>query len=239
MKQAIAGVLLILALALPEASSATRKIYSPIVEYRELEFELRAGYDSDRQRARDGAQKYKVAAGYAPFERMAFEAYGEFEKEPSASTQFEAFELEARYQLFEQGHYWLDAGLYAAYAARPRGGSDKIEAKLLLEKSVGSFRNIVNGIVERELDSNADAEWGVAWSTRYRAGRRFEPGVEMYSDFGSLSNLPSYNDQAHYIGPVAYGRLGHWKYDVGYLFGISDAARDGRLKLIFEYEVPL
>jgi len=39
------------------------------------------------------------------------------------------------------------------------------------------------------------------------------------------------------VGPVFYGKIGQFKYDVGYLFGISDDAVDGELKWIIEYEI--
>jgi len=55
--------------------------------------------------------------------------------------------------------------------------------------------------------------------------------------------LPS-DQQDHRIGPVISGVLagdsqGKWVYELGYLFGVSDAAPDGTLKFVVEYEFRL
>jgi len=68
-------------------------------------------------------------------------------------------------------------------------------------------------------------------------GRRFEPGVEYHSVFGPVTGGTPFEQQRHFAGPVVYGRLGALKYDVGYLFGLTDASVDGMVKWILEYEI--
>lgn len=230
----VAGVV-----ASPTDGVATKKVYSPNVSYRELEVEARGNYDVDSQEVMDGKQKQKYAVGYGIAERWFTELYGEIEKSPGSDFEFTSLEWENRFQLFEPGEKWLDVGLYAAYELSLEDGHpDKLETKVLLQKEQGRLLHVTNLILEQQLGSDATeaTEAGLAWSSRYRLRRTFEPGVELHSDFGELNDIGPYGDQKHRLGPVMYGKLGRLKYDVGYLFGISNAAPNGMLKWIVEYE---
>ena len=219
---------------------AAKKVYSPIVEGGELELEWRGSYDFDDRVAKDGKQKQKYAVGYGVTNRWFSELYGEIEKEPDKKFEFTALEWENRYQLFEQGQYWLDAGLYFAYETSFEDKHpDKIEGKFLLEKSLGNFSHTANVIFEKQVGRHPqeETEAGLAWSSRYHWREYLEPGFELHSDFGELREHIPYEEQTHQIGPVVYGRLGkEIKYDIGYLFGITDPAPEGTLKWILEYE---
>jgi hypothetical protein len=227
------------ALLLPSEAHATKKVYNPYVDQGELEVEWKAGvtHDSDDDE-QDGAWKQKLGVGYGFTDRLFIEAYGEVEREGGEDADFTAVELEAKYELTEPGEYWVDVGLLGEYEINTLGGPDKVEAKLLLAKDVGQFSHTANLKLEREVGDEADdeTEAGLAWSSRYRYSRAFEPGFEIHSDFGSLSDSSSFNDQGHQFGPVVYGQLGAFKYDVGYLIGVSDSAPDGEAKVILEYE---
>ena len=220
---------------------ATKKVYSPIVEGGELEIETRGSYDFDHRSSKNGKQKQKYAVGYGVTDRWFTELYGEIEKGATASEfEFTALEWENRYQLTEQGQYWVDVGLYFEYEVSFEDDhADKIEGKLLLEKEIGKFTHTTNIIFEKQVggDSEKETEGGLAWGSRYRWQEYFEPGFEIHSEFGELNESKSFNEQEHLGGPVFYGKIGHFKYNVGYLFGISDDAVDGKLKWIIEYEI--
>jgi hypothetical protein len=205
--------------------------------------EWRGGYDLDDDDAIDGTQKNKFALGYGLTDIWFSELYAEVEKSGAAGSDYEfaAVEWENRFQIFEPGERLLDLGLYTAYkVALEEDSPDKAEVKLLLAKNVGSFTHYANLILEKEVGAHAEegTEAGIAWSTRYRYQPWMEPGFEIHSDFGALSESKPYDEQKHQIGPVVYGALpGGFVYDVGYLFGVSDAAPDGEFKWILEYEM--
>jgi hypothetical protein len=236
----LVALLAFVGLSSPGRALATKKVYSPIVEFGELELEARGSYDVDKSTSRDGAQVQKYAIGYGVTPHWFVEMYGEVEKDPGDKYQFTSLEWESRYQLFEQGERWLDAGLYFAYEATLEDGhADQAEAKLLLQKETGRFLHLANVILEKQLGANAEegTEAGLAWSTRYRLRPAFEPAIEIHSDFGEIAGFESYAKQQHFVGPVFYGHVARYiKYDIGYLFGISNAAADGMLKWILEYE---
>ncbi|MCC7305315.1 MAG: FTR1 family protein [Alphaproteobacteria bacterium] len=237
--RASAAALAILALLFPTQAQATKKVYSPYVEKGELELEWRGGltHDDDDDEA-DGAWEQKLGIGYGFTERLFLEVYGEVEKENEESAEFTAAELEAKVQLTDPGEYWLDVGLLGEYKYNTADGADKIEGQLLLAKDVGSFMHLANLVLEREVgdDSEDETEGGISWSSRYRYNEAFEPGLEIYSEFGELSDMGEFDDQGHSLGPVVYGKVGSFKYDVGYLIGLSDSAPDGTFKAILEYE---
>ena len=237
---------------------ATKKVYSPIVHKGELEIEARGSYDFDTRDEKDGKQEQKYAVGYGVTDFWFTEVYGEVKKtpeeleegseeSPEKKWEFESVEWENRFQLAEQGEWWIDTGLYFAYEfAAKHKDPDKIEVKLLLEKQLGDFVHTANLIVEREIggetaddEEKEPHEWegSVAWSTRYRWQQWLEPGIEVWFDLGELKKIHSFNEQNDQIGPVIYGKIGdHVKYDVGYLFGISEEAPAGTLKWIVEFE---
>jgi len=227
-----------LAAALPaEPAYATLKIYSPSVEYHELELEWRARYDTDARESMDGRQVHKLAVGYGVLPRLFLEAYAELERPVGDEFELEAVEMEARIQLAEPGQYWLDAGLHVEYEMPvEEGGTDELVFQVLLEKGQGRLLHRTNLRLERELESGAQVGSGLAWGSRLRLGPSFEPGVEYHARFGPLAGGTPFDSQAHLLGPVIYGRLGRVKYDLGYLFGLSDAAPDGMLKWIIEVE---
>ena len=233
-KKVIVGFLLIASVGLgfPKEALATQKVYSPIVQKGELELEARGSYDFDHRASKKGKQKQKYAVGYGVTDRWFTELYGEIEKAgKDKDFEFELLDWENIVQLFEQGKYWLDAGLYFEYEFAVRGDTaDEIEGKLLLEKSLTQFTHTLNLIMSREVGKHSDDEvvGGVAWSSRYRWHECFQPGFELHSDFGGLGQGTSFKQQEHQLGTLFYGKLGKSvKYDIGYLFGVSDAAPDG------------
>lgn len=134
----------------------------------------------------------------------------------------------------------MDVGTYLAYEA-PLANKQvgQFEGKILLEKDFEKFNNILNISFNKEVGGGADphTDGGISWSTRYRLSQYFEPGLEYYNDFSAITHQLSYNLQSHQVGPVFYGRINrHIKYDIGYLFGISDAAPRGEIKWVLEYE---
>ncbi len=223
-----------------QVAMAANKIYSPYVSQGELEIEYRGGYEIDKDNSKSGAWKQKFAVGYGITDYWHSEVYAVYKKSGTdgADPDLTALEWANRFQLTEQGEYWVDVGLYTELQYNTDNGADKAELFLLLAKDVNKFSHKANIKVEREFGDNSvdSTEFGVSWSSRYRYKPEFEPGFEVYSNFGSLSNGSSYSEEKHQIGPVAYGSIGAMKYDAGVLFGASNAAPDMELKLLLEYE---
>ncbi len=223
-----------------QSAQAGKKVYTPYVEMGELELESRTEYNVDDDSDVDGAWEQSIGLGYGVNEFWFTEVYGEWEKEgdSGADVEFTNIEWENRFQLTQPGEYFLDFGVLTELKFNMQDGANKAELKGLVAKDTGDFSHAANIIVEREFgeDSSDDTEAGFAWSTKYRYMPEFEPGIEMYNDFGEINDSSDFDDEKHRLGPVAYGKIGQFGYDVGYLFGLSDAAPDGTLKVNLEYE---
>ncbi len=224
---------------------AEKRVFEPYVTQGELEYESTGVYDFDHAKNKNAVQEYKNAIGYGVNSFWHTELELETETLPTddAITAIKAThtEWENIFQLTPKGQYWLDTGVYLAYEAPLIDKQvGKFEGKVLLEKSMDKITNILNINFNKEVGGSAadpHTDGGISWSTKYRLSQYFEPGFEYYNDFGAISHQLDYNQQSHQAGPVFYGRLTrHIKYDIGYLFGISDAAPRGELKWVIEYE---
>lgn len=226
------------------------KVYAPYVELGELEFEYRPTVTIDDDPAKDNEQKHLLGIGYGFTEWWFSEIYAEWEREagPGEETAFEAFEWENRFQLTNPGEHWADFGLLVEYERTDdHKAPDKIELALLFAKELGQFDATYNLVFEKEVGGGAsnDVELAHAFQLKYRLNRAFEPGIEVFSEFGAIGDMPGFDEQEHYVGPVVAGvvPLGEsglkLKYNAGYLFGVSNDAADGVVKAIVELEVPL
>ncbi len=230
-------------LSVPEAW-ATKKVYSPYVEKDEVELEARGSINFDDRQDEDGIQKQKYALGYGVTDRWFTEVYGEVKKEYNDDSEdldfsFTEVEWENKFQLTDKGQYPADLGFLLEYAISAEDKhADKLEWSVLLSKELGKTEHYANFKFEHEVGGgHADkTEGGFAWSSRYRLSKHFEPGFEYHADFGGLNDGRNFQEQNHQAGPVFYGALGDFHYDLGYLLGVSKTAFDGALKWILEYE---
>jgi len=227
-----------------QAALASHKIYSPTVEQGEIELELRGHTTSDSDPTKDGLGKYKLEAGYGVSASWFTSLFAEYQSAPGVAANQTALSWENIFQLTEPGQYWVDVGAYLEYEhAMEAGVNDKLEGKLLLEKTSGRYVNTANIVLAHEVGAGASTatEFELAWRTRYLLDPHFEPSIEFYGSYGELGVTPS-TAQDHRIGPVISGKfttsprhkLG---YELGYLVGVSDAAPSGTLKFLLEYEM--
>ena len=222
---------------------ALDEIYSPNVEYRELSLEYNGSRTFDTHPDKNNAQEHEIALEARLTPRWEVEVSTGFAKDPGSSAQLEDIEIENRFQFWESGKYWLDAGALVAYDfATQSEQPNSLETKLLLQKDIGRFTSTANiGFTQNigQYSGGAGgADYVFLWNTRYRYSQYFQPGIEVQSDLGQGHELGHYNEQEHYVGPAVYGRLyGHLKYQVAYLVGASTAAAQSAGRVLFEYEM--
>ena len=245
-----AVVFLFFCLSVPTQAFAFPKVYSPIVEKGEIELEYQASANFDDRAGFENGQVHRFAIGYGVNDRWYTEVYAELEREATEENDegekehhpfdYTATAWENRLQLTEQGQFWLDLGLYTEYewASRHRG-VDHLELKILFEKEWDDWRHRLNVIFEKEVGGGEteSLEPGFAWQTLYRLREEVQPGIELHSNFGPVDDRPTYQEQKHSLGPVLEGRIyKKIRYNVGYLFGLTDSTPDGQLKWTMEWE---
>lgn len=231
-------------IGLSHPAFAEKLVFAPVAEQGEWELENTGVYDMDPAKNKNAVQEYHYAIGYGVNSFWHTELELETETQPTddSITSFQATHLEWEniFQLAPKGEYWLDPGLYLAYEAPLENKQvGQFEGKILLEKDFQKISDILNISFNKEVGGGADphTNGGISWSSRYRLSQYFEPGFEYWNDFSAISNQTTYNLQSHQVGPCMYGHLfRHINYDIGYLFGISDAAPKGEIKWVLEYE---
>jgi hypothetical protein len=220
---------------------ALDKIYSPNVVKGEFEMEYFGTRSFDKDHDKNNIQKHEISVGYGVTDYWQPELYVIFEKNPDESAEVTGYEFENRFQLAQQGQYWVDPGLLLAYThAQNAGTADELELKLLLEKKTGSVLNRANIGIGQEIGSDAKGgpERSILWSSRYVYNTYFAPGFEVQSNFGKASEANNFKNQEHYAGPAAYGNIArNMKYEAAYLFGVSNAAANSAARLLVEYEI--
>lgn len=220
-----------------EAYADYYKVYSPQVEEGEVSAEVNLNYSGDHRSNLDHylSQVYGIEYGVTSY--WATEISGEIEKSSTLSTQLTTLKWENVFVPFKSGEYWMDTGLYLEVEKSVLSHTpDNIEARLLFEKQAYDFVNTVNISLSQNFGPNALAgvDAGADVRSKYHLNDMIEPGVEYYSDLGTLNRDDKFNRQDSSIGPVVQGVIGEVKYDTGVLFGVSPTSHDVTFKLNLE-----
>lgn len=219
---------------------AVKSVNSPYVKKDELKLEWKGAFDTDDEsQSQDGAQGYDLNTSYGFTDFWASELELEANKSGRSGEDLRTTSLEWKNKFqFTSVKDWIGSGVRIGYRRSLVGTPDRLQAKLLFQKDIGLTAHTANFILTKEIgDDAAKLQGGFALSSRFKWQPWLEPGFEWYGDVGELSNRKKFDDQSHSAGPVFYGQITpELKYDLGYLFGVSDAAPDGEVKARLEYK---
>lgn len=223
-------------------AGAASKVYLPQVDDREIEFELRGGWENVDGTDQGDGQQFVFDVGYGVTPRWFTELAVFYSKSPDAGGRIEEFKSENIVLLTEPGEHWLDLGLLVEFVHNRAEGLNEIEFGPLLQKQVGQEQFNLNFELARELVDGAQTEVGYSWQWKHRGNPRAEFGLQGFGDLGPVGQLGE--EHAFKAGPALFGtaRLpsGHkLKYDGAVLFGVTDDAPDTTLRFQLEYEFVL
>jgi hypothetical protein len=252
------GLIAMLALLAPQVARADFHIRSPYeIDFGELEIEHNGAAQFDRKPDNGGAQSYTLELGTGLTSWWHSEIEFGFDRDPGFSepTLLRQVVTENTFQLTEPGQYFADLGFYVEYGqSLTRGrhaGPNQVTFGPLIAKDIGRTTHTVNLFLTRELGPNQDThglDFSYAWQSRWNLWAPLSPAVEIYGDSGVIGHSPRLSQQQLLVGPVAVGALqlhdlglghaGKIKYEVGWLFGATDASPQGTLRWRLELEVP-
>lgn len=236
---------LVAGLMLGSTARADFQVRSPLVEEGEIEYEHNGSLSFDKNKSgKNNNQSYTHALGYGITSFWKSEVEGEFEAPPGSKLRFKATTFENTFQLTPQGKYFADLGFFAEYShVADRNDPDTAKFGPLVETELGSTLHALNLLFEKQIGLHrTDAtDFTYAWQSRWRFHPLFEPGIEIYGDIADLDNPGKPADQQHRAGPVLVGLAdtggyGKFKYELGYLFGLTRGTENGTLRWKLEYE---
>jgi hypothetical protein len=194
--------------------STIDKVYHPYVQPEEREIEFRAIIENNGDRPSGDERVYRLGYG------QSFNDY------------CEAYELEALWQITEQGEFFADWGML--FELEKERSEDVLEfsAALLVETEWRRWTGTANlyGIYEFGDDIDNEFETALALQTRYRYSRELEPAVELYM-----------GQDTRGLGPVM---MGSWplggrrqlRWEGGLIFGLDSDTPDQTFRVLLEYE---
>ena len=208
---------------------AIDKVYHPYVQPLEREIEFRwLRFDTEGS---GNNNIYRLGYGQSLSDDWFAEIYiigGNEQDDLSA----DAYELEAKWQLTEQGEFSADWGLLFELEREADRPNWEFASSVLVAKEWGRTVGTANlGLIfESGSDIEDELESFAALQLRYLYSRALEPAVELYSGQNTLG-----------AGPVLMGeqRFGirkklHWEF--GAILGISDETPDTTLRALAEFE---
>ncbi|MGB5584002.1 MAG: hypothetical protein WBO93_10470 [Gammaproteobacteria bacterium] len=228
----VSGLILGSSLFMSDAAAdglAIDKVYHPYVQPLEREIEFRWLRFNTKDSGKNDI--YRLGYGQSLSADWFAEIYiigGNEQDELSA----DAYELEAKWQLTEQGEFSADWGLLFELEREADRPNWEFSTSLLVAKEWGRTVGTANlGLAfESGSDIEDELESFAALQLRYRYSRALEPALELYSGQNTLG-----------AGPVLMGeqRFGirkklHWEF--GTIFGISDETPDTTLRALAEFE---
>jgi hypothetical protein len=234
-------------LATTAPAAAEFRVRPAAVEEGEIAVESNDSYAIARAPRLQEEQSYTTEIEWAPLSWWLVELEGEGGRNPGPDqpTRVTALTGENLFQLVEPGEYWADLGFFAEYSRTlSHHAADAITAGPTVSKVLGRSVNTLNLFVSKEVAGHAAgrAQLTLAWQTRLTLDKPYlEPGFEIYSAPGALNRFLPFAQQDLRFGPVLYGTIrtfgaSKFKYEVGYLFGLTPGTPDGTVKWRLEYE---
>jgi hypothetical protein len=258
MTRIVLGLTTALALLAPLEARADFHIRSPYeIDFGELEIEHNGAASFDRNPDKSGAQSHTIEFGTGLTRWWHSEIELGFNRDPGFNqpTLADAIVTENMFQLTEPGQYFADFGFYVEYGqsltSGRHAGPNEVTFGPLIAKDIGRTTTTVNLFLTRQLGPNQDThglDFSWAAQTRWNLWAPLSPAVEIYGDSGVLGQSPRLSQQQLLVGPVALGSLrlnqlglgsaGKLKYELGWLFGATEATAQGTLRWRLELELP-
>jgi len=206
------------------------KIYDPYVQPLETEIEWRAVLESDDELS--DAQKHSFGVGRGLSDRWAVEIYAVGVKAGDERVSLSAYELEAKWQLTEQGEFSADWGMVFELERENRAEIWEASATLVSSRDFGRWTTTANlGLIyEWGHGVISEFETSLRAQARYRLKETLEPAIELHLGQDTAA-----------LGPALTGlvRLSPGKklqWEAGVFWGMDNESPDQTIKLNVEFE---
>lgn len=205
------------------------KVYHPYVLPNEREFEWRL---MSRQTDSNSLNSQRMAYGHSLSETVMIEGYLVAEKTVTEDFSLQAYEIEIRWMLTEQGELWADWGVLFEVEKQHQSNDWEVTSGIIFEKEFGRTSLTMNlfGIYEwgETIDDEMEVECRVQY--RYRWLPQIQPAIEVYSGENYFGVGPAF------MGIQRFDRQKQLKWEAGFITEISNSGKDHSLRIALEYE---
>jgi len=209
------------------------RVYDPYVQPLEKELEWRGVHLNDgSDDSLDDLQLQRLGFGRSFSDRWFGEVYLIGSNDEDRNFELEGAELEAKWQLTEQGEYSADWGMLFELEHARHTEQWEAAATLISAREWGQWTGTANFAAVYEWGDDFTSEWEteLRLQARYRLSPAFEPMLELYAGQNTLG-----------IGPVIRGTQKFHQgrqllWELGVIQGVTDESPDQSLRLMLEYE---
>ena len=212
--------------------TAIDKVYHPYVQPQEREIEFRSIVENNSDASSGDERIYRLGYGQSFTDRWFGEVYLIGAKNDDRGFRLEAYELEALWQVTEQGEFFADWGMLFELEKEHSEEVFELATALLVEREWRRWTGTANvyGIYEFGEDIDNEFETAMALQGRYRYVRQLEPAVELYLGQDTKG-----------LGPVVMGSLPlggarQIRWEGGVIFGLDSDTPDQTFRILLEYE---
>lgn len=219
------------------AQSLTGNVGSAAINQGERAVESRIGFDNQ------GNAAFRSQFQYAFTDWYQLRIIGAFSRPDDGDWNYSATTLENWFQWREEAEdgSGFNGGARIAYTFSDDNGPDEVALRLTLtDKFADGWEWRANLIGEIET-GNGSAD-GVFLQTRVQVSRSLSSsafgssglrlGIELFSEYGNSEDIPSFDEQAHQLGPVLKAEWDNGVYiQTGARFGLTDASDDSSFRL--------
>ncbi len=227
----IAMYFLFTSIAAIAGGSSIAKIENPYVQQLEHEFEYE-GLFLDTSQTQNLEQLHRFEYGQALSDRWLVEFGVSAEELENDSLELNSYEIEAKYQITEQGEFNNDWGVI--FELEKANGEDEWElgATLIALHEWQNWLGTANLKLEYEFGSDTEIELepSLATQLRYRYKPSLEPALELFADEDGVSL------GAALVGQVRLKNAKKIYWETGVFSGLSSDQADIGLRVNFEYE---
>ena len=202
--------LAVMAVALPPvvmADLTDMKVYSPIVEKGDLQFEIIGNVVIDDADEHEGFKHQEFELEYGVNDFWATSITASVIEPAGKRIKYDILGWENTFQLTGEGRYWLDFGFHTEIEVNDEGDEPhNLEGRFLFRRASGRFEHILNVNFEQQFGSAADesTELEYIWRTKYSLDDDTAIGFEAFGAPGEIKYLPRLSQQDHRLGPAYY-----------------------------------
>jgi hypothetical protein len=205
------------------------KVYHPYVLPNEREFEWRL---MNRQTEQHSLLGQRIAFGQSISETVMLEGYLIGEKTRDEDFGLQAYEIEIRWMMTEQGEFWADWGMLFEIEKQHRSNDWEVTTGIIFEKEFGRTSLTLNlfGIYEWGETVQDEIEMEFRLKYRYRWLPQIQPAIEVYTGEDFFGIGPAF------MGIQRFDGQKQLKWEAGFITELSNSGRDHSLRLTLEYE---